>query len=131
MVPKFTGTKCSHGRGRPVLLPVFVHGLVVPSPVVALGQPATNDLKQRPSLFSPVRAAEVAPSPPREAPEAAPPAWRAPGGSHIKLQVSDPIGRWAGEKSRVRATIVGRMRDRRHEMRKRGANKNQSLDVPG
>ena len=35
------------------------------------------------------------------------------------------------EKSRVRATIVGRMRDRRHEMRKRGANKNQSLDVPG
>ena len=31
------------------------------------------------------------------------------------------------EKSRVRASIdlVGRMSDRRHEMRKRGANKNQ------
>jgi hypothetical protein len=40
-------------------------------------------------------------------------------------------GRWAGEKSRVRASIVGSMSDRRHEMRKRGANKNQSLDVPG
>ena len=39
---------------------------------------------------APVSAAAVAPSPPREAPEAAPPAWRAPGGSYIKLQVSDP-----------------------------------------
>ena len=34
-------------------------------------------------------------------------------------------GRWAGEKSRVRASIVGPMSDRGHEMRKRGANKNQ------
>jgi hypothetical protein len=37
------------------------------------------------------------------------------------------------EKSRVRASIdlVGRMSDRRHEMRKRGANKRSVLDVPG
>ena len=34
-------------------------------------------------------------------------------------------GRWAGEKSRVRASIVGPMSDRGYEMRKRGANKNQ------
>ena len=34
-------------------------------------------------------------------------------------------GRWAGEKSRVRASIEVPMSDRGHEMRKPGANKNQ------
>ena len=40
---------------------------------------------------APVSAAAVASSPPGEAPEAAPPAWDAPGGSYIKLQVRDPM----------------------------------------
>ena len=40
---------------------------------------------------APVSAAAVAPSPPREAPEAAPPALIAPGGCYIDGGIRDPI----------------------------------------
>ena len=62
-------------------------------------------------------AAAVASSRPREAPEAAPPAWRAPGGSYIKLQVSDPIIKVAETKKPAKSSDGGKYTDEKHLIR--------------
>ena len=57
---------------------------------------------------APVSAAAVASSRPREAPEAAPPALIAPGGSYIKGGISDPIEREAWLRGKVEASVFAR-----------------------
>ena len=56
---------------------------------------------------APVSAAAVASSRPQEAPEAAPPPWRAPGGSYIKGGISDPIDPDSGPGLAIGLTLGG------------------------
>ena len=63
---------------------------------------------------APVSAAAVASSRPREAPEAAPPAWRAPGGSYIAGGIRDPIAPYTHTHTHTRTRTHTHARTRTH-----------------